>query len=87
MPDSELAMIIEGYKGKPLPAAITDHLVKHFRGMIKAAKGPKGQSEAAKDFRFGPADNLYCRVLPIFEYLAIRQKKACFNASPEILGV
>jgi hypothetical protein len=27
-----------------------------------------------KEFRFGPAHNLYCHVLPIFEYLAKRPK-------------
>jgi hypothetical protein len=75
LPDEELAMIIEGHRGKALPAAITDSLTQHFRGEIRGNKGPKLQSEAAKDFRFGPADNLYGRVLPIFEYLAQRQKR------------
>src|SRR6266404_5937056 len=76
LPDEELAMIIEGHRGKALPAAITDYLTQHFRGEIRGKKGPKLQSEAAKDFRFGPADNLYSRVLPIFEYLAKRLKRS-----------
>jgi len=28
-----------------------------------------------KDFRFGPAANLYKRILPLFEYLAKRRKR------------
>ncbi len=79
LPDLELAMIIEGHRGKALPPAITDYLTRHFRGEIRAVKGPKPQSEAVKDFRFGPADNLYRRVLPIFEYLAKRSKRSAFR--------
>jgi hypothetical protein len=75
LPDLELAMMIEGHRGKALPTAVSDYLTQHFRGEIRAVKGPKLQSDAAKDFRFGPADNLYRRVLPIFEYLAERQKR------------
>src|SRR5216683_2063790 len=76
LPDLELAMIIEGHRGKALPPAITDYLTRHFRREIRAVKGPKLQSDAAKDFRFGPADNLYHRALPIFEYLAKRSKRS-----------
>jgi len=79
LPDEELAMIIEGHRGKALPAAITDYLTQHFRGEIRGKRGPKLQSEADKDFRFGPADNLYRRVLPIFEYLAKRSKRSAFR--------
>jgi hypothetical protein len=75
LPDLELAMIIEGHRGNALPAAITNYLTQHFRGEIRGIKGPKLQSDADKDFRFGPADNLYRRVLPIFEYLADRHKR------------
>jgi len=75
VPHLELAMIIEKHRGRTLPAAFSDYLTQHFRGEIKGAKGPKLQSDAEKDFRFGPADNLYRRVLPIFEYLAKRQKR------------
>jgi hypothetical protein len=75
VPSLELAMIIEKHRGRALPAAFSDYLTQHFRGEIKGAKGPKLQSHAEKDFRFGPADNLYRRVLPIFEYLAKRRKK------------
>ncbi len=74
LPDLELALIVEGHRGKALPAAITDYLTKHFRGEISAVRGPKPQSELAKEFRFGPADDLYHQVLPIFEYLAKRPK-------------
>jgi hypothetical protein len=84
VPDPELALIIERHRGKALPAAITDYLTQHFRGEIKGVKGPKLQSDAAKDFRFGPADDLYRRVLGIFEYLANRPKRPAFprrNAS------
>src|SRR5258708_27340092 len=79
LPDLELAMIIEGHRGKALPAAITAYLTKRFRGEIRDVKGPKLQSEAAKDFRFGPADNLYRRVVPIFEYLTKRSKHSAFK--------
>lgn len=75
IPDHELATIIERHQGKELPAAIIEYLAQHFRGELKVARGPKAQSEAEKDFRFGPADNLYRRALPIFEYLAKRQKR------------
>jgi hypothetical protein len=75
VPDLELALIIEKHRGKALPSAITDYLTMHFRGEIRGIKGPKLQSDAEKDFRFGPADNLYRRVLPIFEYLAERHKR------------
>jgi hypothetical protein len=75
LPDLELAMIIERHRGTALPGAITDYLTQHFRGEIRAVKGPKPQSDAAKDFRFGPAANLYDQVLPIFEYLAQRRKR------------
>jgi hypothetical protein len=75
VPDLELAMIIEGHRGKALPAAIADYLTKHFRGEIKGVKGPKLQSDLVKEFRFGPAANLYDHVLPIFEYLAQRRKR------------
>jgi len=75
VPSLELAMIIEKHRGRALPAAFSDYLTQHFRGEIKGAKGPKLQSDAEKDFRFGPADNLYRRILPIFEYLAKRRKK------------
>src|SRR5258706_16486044 len=81
LPDLELAMIIEGHRGKALPPAITDYLTRHFRGEIRAVKGPKPQSEAVKDFRFGPADDLYHQVLPIFEYLATRPKYKRRNAN------
>jgi hypothetical protein len=77
LPDLELAMMIEGHRGKALPAAITDYLTQHFRGEIRSKKGPKLQSEAAKDFRFGPADNLYQRVLPLIEK---RPKHPAFKA-------
>ena len=75
LPDLELAIIIEKYRGKALPAAITDYLTKHFRGQIRGVKGPKLQSDLVKEFRFGPAANLYDHVLPIFEYLAQRRKR------------
>lgn len=75
IPDLELATIIERHRGTELPAAIIEYLAQHFRGEIKSARGPKMQSDAEKDFRFGPADNLYRRALPIFEYLAKRQKR------------
>jgi hypothetical protein len=86
LPDEELATIIEGHRGKALPPAITDYLTQHFRGEIRGKKGPKLQSEAAKDFRFGPADNLYRRVLPIFEYLANRSKRSTFRRRIENSG-
>ena len=79
LPDLELAMIIEGHRGKALPAVITNYLTQHFRGEIRAVKGPKLQSDAAKDFRFGPADDLYRRVRAIFEYLANRPKRPAFS--------
>src|ERR1700730_12524488 len=75
VPDLELAKIIEKYRGKALPGAITDYLTRHFRGEIRSKKGPKLQSDVVKDFRFGPAVNLYDRVLPIFGYLAKRRKR------------
>ncbi|SRR5258708_20619672 len=75
VPDLELAMIIEKHRGKALPAAITDYLTQHFRREIRGRKGPKLQSDLVKDFRFGPAANLYHQVLPIFEYLAQRRKR------------
>src|ERR1700730_5202877 len=75
VPNLELAMIIEQHPGKALPASITPYLTRHLRGQIRGVRGPKLQSDAVKDFRFGPADNLYRRVLPIFEYLAERQRK------------
>lgn len=75
LPDLELALIVERHRGKILPDAITSYLTQHFRGKIRAVKGPKLQSEAEKDFRFGPAANLYRRVLPIFKYLAMRRKR------------
>jgi hypothetical protein len=75
LPDLELALIIERHQGTILPAIITNYLTQHFRGEIRAVKGPKLQSEAVKDFRFGPADNLYRRTLPIFEYLAGRRER------------
>jgi hypothetical protein len=74
LPDLELAMIIERHRGKALPGAITHYLTQHFRGEIRAVRGPKPQSELAKELRFGPADDLYHQVLPIFEYLAKRPK-------------
>src|SRR3954454_17362003 len=74
LPELELAMIIEKHRGKALPGAITDYLTKHFRGEIRGVKGPKLQSNLTKEFRFGPAANLYDRVLPTFEYLARRRK-------------
>src|ERR1700704_4880487 len=74
LPDLELAMIIERHRGKALPGAITDYLTQHFRGEIRAVRGPKPQSELAKEFRFGPAAQLYHQVLPLFEYLAKRPK-------------
>jgi hypothetical protein len=75
VPDLELAMIIEKHHGRVLPAVVSDYLTQHFRGKIKVAKGPKLQSDADKDFRFGPAAERYRRVLPRFEYLAKRQKR------------
>src|SRR5258705_8538824 len=81
LPDLELALIVEGHRGKALPAAITDYLTKHFRGEIRAVRGPKPQSELAKEFRFGPANQLYHQVLPIFEYLAKRPKYKRRNAN------
>ena len=74
LPDLDLALIVEGHRGKALPAAITDYLTQHFRGEIRAARGPKPQSDLVKEFRFGPAYDLYHHVLPIFEYLAKRPK-------------
>jgi hypothetical protein len=59
LPDLELAVIIEKYRGKPLPAPITDYLTKHFRGELRSVKGPKLQSDLVKEFRFGPAANRY----------------------------
>jgi hypothetical protein len=79
LPDLELAMIIEKHREKALPTAITDYLTKHFRGEIRSVKGPKLQSDVAKEFRFGPAVNLYDRVLPLFEYLAQRRKRVTFR--------
>jgi hypothetical protein len=75
IPDAELAKIIEHHRGKALPAVITEYLIQHFHGQIKSSKGPKLQSDADKDFRFGPAHNLYRRALPIFEYLEKRRKR------------
>jgi hypothetical protein len=74
LPDLELALIVEGHRGTALPAAITDYLTQHFRGEIRAVRGPKPQSELAKEFRFGPAHQLYNQILPLFEYLAKRPK-------------
>jgi hypothetical protein len=79
LPDADLAMIIEKHRGKALLAPITDYLTKHFRGEIRGVKGPKLQSDVAKEFRFGPAANLYDHVLPIFEYLAQRRKRVAFR--------
>jgi hypothetical protein len=75
IPDADLALIIEQHREKALPATIIDYLTQHFRRQINAIKGPKLQSDAEKDFRFGPAHNLYRRVLPIFEYLEKRRKR------------
>jgi hypothetical protein len=75
IPDIELAMIIEHHREKALPVEITEYLTQHFRGEIRGIKGPKLQSDAEKDFRFGPADNLYRRALPVFEYIAKRRKR------------
>jgi hypothetical protein len=75
VPDLELAKIIEKHGGNALPSEIADYLTQHFRGEIRAVRGPRLQSDAEKDFRFGPADNLYRRVLLIFEYLAERRKR------------
>lgn len=75
VPDLELAMIIVKHHGSVLPAAFSHYLTLHFCGEIKVAKGPKLQSEAEKDFRFGPAAERYRRVLPMFEYLAKRRKR------------
>lgn len=75
LPNLELALIIEGFRGKALPAVITNYLTQYFRDGIRAVRGPKLQSDAARDFRFGPADNLYRRALPIYEYLARRQER------------
>jgi hypothetical protein len=75
LPDLELAMIIKGHRGKALPGAINDYLVQHFRGEIRAVRGPKLQSDLEKEFRFGPAANFYDHVLPLFEYLAQRRKR------------
>ena len=72
-------MIIKKHQGRALPAAFSDHLTQHFRGEIRAVKGPKLQSEADKDFRFGPAAERYRRVLPTFEYLAKRQKRPALS--------
>jgi hypothetical protein len=75
LPDVELAVIIEKFRGKPLPAPIADYLTKHFRGELRSVKGPKLQSDLVKEFRFGPAANRYNQVLPVFEYLAQRRKR------------
>src|SRR4051812_43681088 len=75
VPDPDLALIIEKHRGKALPHAIAEYLIKHFRDEIKSAKGRKLQSDLAKDFRFGPVVNIYDHVLPIFEYLAQRKKR------------
>ena len=79
VPDLELALIIETHRGNALPSAVTDYLTMHFRGEIRGVKGPKLQSDLVKEFRFGPATNLYDRVLPIFEYLAQRRKRPTFK--------
>jgi hypothetical protein len=79
VPDLELALIIEKHRGKALPSAITDYLTMHFRGEIRGVKGPKLQSDLVKEFRFGPAANLYDQVLPIFEHLAQRRKRPTFK--------
>jgi hypothetical protein len=79
LPNLELAMIIEQHRGKALPAFITDYLTQHFRGEIRDVKGPKLQSDLVKEFRFGPAVNLYDHLLPIFEYLAQRRKRPTFK--------
>jgi hypothetical protein len=84
IPDIDLAIIIERHRGKTLPAVITEYLIQHFRGQIKGRKGPKLQSDAVKDFRFGPPANVYDHYLPVFEYLAQRRKRpACkrYNAN------
>jgi hypothetical protein len=79
LPDLELAMIIERHRENALPPAITDYLTQHFRGQIRGVKGPKLQSDTVKDFRFGPAANLYDHVLPLFAYLAQRRKRRTFT--------
>jgi hypothetical protein len=79
VPDLELALIIEKHRGNELPSAITDYLTMHFRGEIRGVKGPKLQSDLVKEFRFGPAANLYDHVLPIFEHLAQRRKRPTFK--------
>jgi hypothetical protein len=79
IPDLDLAMIIEMHSGKALPATITSYLVRLFRREIRGIKGPKLQSDLVKEFRFGPAANLYDHVLPIFEYLARRRKRLTFR--------
>lgn len=84
IPDTDLATIIELHSGKALPDAITEYLTQHFRGQIRGRKGPKLQSDLVKEFRFGPAANLYDHYLPVFEYLAQRRKRpACkrYNAN------
>jgi hypothetical protein len=86
LPDLELALIIEKHRGKALPAAITSYLVRHFRREIRGIKGPKLQSDVVKDFRFGPAGNLYDHVLPIFEYLARRRKRQTSRRRNAITG-
>jgi hypothetical protein len=75
IPDIELATIIERHREKALPLEITEYLIQHFRGEIRGIKGPKFQSDAEKDFRFGPAHNLYHRALPVFEYISKRRKR------------
>jgi hypothetical protein len=86
VPDPELAKIIEKYRGKALPGAITDYLTRHFRGEIRRKKGPKLQSDLVKEFRFGPAANFYDHALPIFEYLARRRKRPTFRRRNAITG-
>jgi hypothetical protein len=53
IPNIELAEIIQRHREKALPTEITEYLTQYFRGEIRGIKGPKLQSDAEKDFRFG----------------------------------
>jgi len=86
IPNKVLAAIIEKTNGAALPAFISDYLVKHFSGELKGKKGPKLQSAAIKDFRFGPAAVMYEHVLPVFQYLKKRQGRLPTKSRRSISG-
>lgn len=75
-----LADIFIAGKGSVLPDWLHDHLADLLSGTVRRKVGREEETDAAFDFRFGPAEALYQRALRVFDYRRRKLRRASLRS-------